>query len=109
MCPADGTGQPLRSGAVRELTPSERDWLEVRRYLQEHRHDLAVRAAEEFPASARMAGTPLLAAPGWLPAVPVPLSDISLELTAAADGAAGTPGPPGTRRRYPSGPTGPAT
>jgi hypothetical protein len=101
MCPADGTGQPLRSGAVRELTPSERDWLEVRRYLQEHRHDLAVRAAEEFPASARMAGTPLLAAPGWLPAVPVPLSDISLELTAAADGAAGTPWPPGDAAALP--------
>ena len=94
MRPADGTGQPLGSGAVRELTPSERDWLEVRRYLQEHRHDLAVRAAEEFPASARMAGTPLLAAPGWQPAVPVPLSDISLELTAAPDGAAATPWPP---------------
>jgi len=94
MCPADGTGQPLGSGAVRELTPSERDWLEVRSYLQEHRHALAVRAAQEFPAAARIAGTPLLAASGWQPAVPVPLPDISLELTAAADGAAATPWPP---------------
>ena len=113
MCPADRTGQPLGSGAVRELTPSEREWLEVRSYLQEHRHDLAARAAEEFPASARMAGTPLLTAPGWQPAVPVPLPDISLELTAAADGAAAnpwTPWPPGNAAlperadgtRYPS-------
>ena len=95
MCPADGTGQALGSGAVRALTPSEREWLEVRSYLQEHRHDLALQAAEEFPAAARIAGTPLLAASGWQPAVPVPLPDISLMLTAAADGAAATPWPPG--------------
>jgi len=101
MCPADGTGQPLRSGAVRALTPSEREWLEVRSYLQEHRHDLAARAAEEFPASARIAGTPLLAASGWQPAVPVPLPDISLELAAAADGAAATAWPPGDAAALP--------
>ena len=73
MCPADGTGQPLGSGAVRAPTPSEREWLGVRSYLQEHRHELALQAAEEFPAAARIAGTPLLAASGWQPAVPVPL------------------------------------
>ena len=82
--PVDGTSQPLRADPVRALTSSERDWLEVRSYLQEHRYDLAVRAAGEFPAAARMAGTPLLSAAGWQPAVPVPLLDISLELTAAA-------------------------
>ncbi len=103
MCPADGTGQPLGSGAVRALTPSEREWLEVRSYLQEYRHELALQAAEEFPAAARIAGTPLLAASGWQPAVPVPLRDISLELTAAADGAAAapTPWPPGDATALP--------
>jgi len=93
MCPAGRIGQPLGSGAVRALTPSEREWLEVRSYLQDHRHDLAARAVEQFPVSARIAGTPLLAAPGWQPAVPVPLPDISLELTAAPDAAAATPTP----------------
>jgi hypothetical protein len=69
---------------ARPLTLSERDWLTVRSYLTEHRHDLAVDAAEDFPPASRVAGTPLLAAPGWQPPVPVPLRDISLELTDAA-------------------------
>ncbi|MBV9093075.1 MAG: hypothetical protein JO132_04230 [Streptosporangiaceae bacterium] len=58
---------------------SQRDWLEVRRYLQEHRYDLTARAAAGHPAAARVAGTPLLAAPGWLPPAPVPLQDIRLD------------------------------
>jgi hypothetical protein len=62
------------------LTTSERDWLTVRSYLAEHRYDLAVAAAQDYPAERRLAGTPLLAAPGWLPPAPVPLRDISLEL-----------------------------
>jgi hypothetical protein len=66
--------------AVETLTTSERDWLAVRSYLAEHRHDLAVTAAEDYPPDRRMAGTPLLAAPGWLPPAPIPLRDITLEL-----------------------------
>jgi hypothetical protein len=62
------------------LTTSERDWLTVRSYLTEHRYDLAVAAAQDYPPDRRMAGTPLLSAPGWLPSAPVPLQDISLEL-----------------------------
>jgi hypothetical protein len=65
------------------LTPSERAWLTVRSYLVEHRYDLAVAAAEDFPPDRRMAGTPLLAAPGWQPPAPVPLGDIRLELSDA--------------------------
>jgi hypothetical protein len=68
---------------ARVLTPSERDWLTVRGYLAEHRYELAVGAAEDYPPARRLAGTPLLAAPGWLPSPPVPLQDIALEL---ADG-----------------------
>jgi len=66
--------------AAGTLSTSERDWLTVRSYLTEHRYDLAVAAAEDYPPDRRMAGTPLLAAPGWLPPAPVPLQDISLEL-----------------------------
>ena len=75
--------------AARVLT--EDDWRRERAYLQEHRYDLAMEAAGEFAAERRVAGTPLLAAPGWQPAKPVPLRDIKLELTPAP--AAGPPGP----------------
>ena len=50
---------------ARTLTPSERDWLAVRSYLSEHRHELADAAAGDYPPGRRVAGTPLLAAPGW--------------------------------------------
>ena len=69
--------------ATRSLTASQRDWLRVRSYLQEHRYDLAVDAAGDYSADRRVAGTPLLAAPGWQPAEPVPLAAVGLELTSA--------------------------
>ena len=69
--------------ATRSLTASERDWLAVRSYLSEHRHGLALDAAGDYPADRRLAGTPLLAAPGWQPAEPVPLPAVGLELTSA--------------------------
>jgi len=71
--------------ASRALTASEQDWLRVRSFLQVHRYELAADAAGDYPADRRVAGTPLLAAPGWQPAVPVPLRDITLEFTALAD------------------------
>ena len=79
--------------SARALTASERDWLTVRSYLIGHRYELAVDAAAEFPPAARVAGTPLLAAPGWRPPVPIPLQDISLELSdaPAAEVEAGPP------------------
>ena len=61
------------------LTASQRDWLRVRSYLGEHRHALAVDAAGDYPDERRVAGTPLLAAPEWQLAEPVPLHDIELE------------------------------
>ena len=60
------------------LTASEREWLRVRSYLQEHHHDLAVHAAEEFPRDRKIAGTPLLGVPEWGPAVPIPLQSIDV-------------------------------
>ena len=60
-------------------TTSERDWLTVRSYLTEHRYDLAVAAAQDYPPDRRVAGTPLLSAPGWLPPAPVPLRDSSAD------------------------------
>ena len=63
------------------LTVSQAEWLRVRSYLQEHRHALALDAAGDYPDHRKIAGTPLLAAPGWQPAGPVPLQDIGLEFT----------------------------
>ena len=59
-------------------TASELEWLRINAYLQEHRHELALRAANGYPADARVAGTPLLAAPSWLPSQPVPLERVRL-------------------------------
>ena len=67
-----------------QLTAGQRDWLRVRAYLQEHRHQLSLDAAADYPAHRGIAGTALLTSPGWLPAAPVALADITLEFTAAA-------------------------
>jgi hypothetical protein len=71
------------SQAPGELTSGQRDWLRVRSYLQQHRHELALAAADEQPAESKIAGTPLLAVPGWQPARPVPIRDISLDFSPA--------------------------
>ena len=79
------------------LTASQDDWLRVRSYLREHRYALAVDAAGDYPAGSRVDGTPLLAAPEWQPAEPVPLHDVELEFIPrprpAAAGAGPGPGP----------------
>jgi hypothetical protein len=72
--------------AARPLTSSELDWLRVRSYLQQHRHDLAAAAADDYPAGTKVDGTPFLATPGWRPSGPVPLQDISLALRTADSG-----------------------
>jgi len=76
----------------RQLTDSEQQWLRVRNYLREHRYDLAVSAARDYPESATVEGTPLLSTPTWLPEAPIPLDDIKLHYTpgAAFGGITGT-------------------
>ena len=62
-----------------ERTRSEDQWLLVNAYLHQNRHDLAVRAADDYQPAARVAATPLLAAPAWRTSAPVPLDGIRLE------------------------------
>jgi hypothetical protein len=62
------------------LTSDQRDWLRVRSYLLQHRYELALEAAAEYPAGSKIVGTPLLTLPGWQPSAPVPIQDITLEL-----------------------------
>jgi hypothetical protein len=71
-----------RAGTDR--TPSETEWLRVNDYLKRHRYELAVRAAKGYPSDASVAGTPLLAAPSWLPPRPVPLDEVSLTFSRVA-------------------------
>ena len=67
-------------GPDAERTASEREWLRVYTYLRDNRYELAVRAADAYPPGLKVAGTPLLAAPSWLPRVPVPLGEVTLSL-----------------------------
>ncbi|MET1073126.1 MAG: XRE family transcriptional regulator, partial [Umezawaea sp.] len=60
------------------MTTRTEQWLQVRAHLVAHRHALAVRAAAEYPEIVKVAATPLLADPSWLPPEPVPLAGIGL-------------------------------
>jgi hypothetical protein len=57
---------------------SQEHWLRVRGYLNARRHELAAAARDLYPPSWRVAGTPLLARPEWLPGTPVPLDEVML-------------------------------
>ncbi len=57
---------------------TQQQWLRERSYLNAHRHELAQLTRELYPACWRVAGTPLLARPEWLPAAPVPLAAVAL-------------------------------
>jgi hypothetical protein len=67
--------EPGRDGAV---TRSQDDWTRVRGFLNRRRHELGRAAQQLYPPSWRVAGTPLLARPQWLPGAPVPLEQVAL-------------------------------
>jgi hypothetical protein len=58
--------------------PTQERWRYVRRHLNGHRHDLALLAAELYPSSWRIAGSPLLARGEWVPAMPIALEHVQL-------------------------------
>jgi hypothetical protein len=60
-------------------TPSEEQWIRVNDFLRDNRYSLAVEAARAYPEAARLAGTPLLSAPGWRLPKPVPLASVRLD------------------------------
>jgi len=57
---------------------SQERWLRARRFLNAGRHQLAGSAQDLYPAAYRVAGTPLIARPGWLAETPVPLDLVTL-------------------------------
>jgi hypothetical protein len=69
------THEPSADDAVRR---SQQDWLRVRGFLNRRRHELSQAAQDLYPQSWRVAGTPLLSRPEWLPAAPVPLDRVVL-------------------------------
>ncbi len=69
------THEPAAGDAVRR---SQQHWLQVRGFLNRRRHELSRAAQDLYPRSWRVAGTPLLARPEWLPATPVPLDQVVL-------------------------------
>ena len=60
------------------------DWLATRKRLRANRYELAVAAAADYPDVPKVAGTPLLTEPAWVPPAPIPLSDVDITLTAAS-------------------------
>ncbi|WP_018504232.1 hypothetical protein [Parafrankia discariae] len=74
------------------VTAEEREWLRVRGELKRRRYPLAVLAAREYPPTARVVGTPLLAAPGWIPPEPVPIDAVMIDLDPGREPPAGMTG-----------------
>jgi hypothetical protein len=62
------------------LTNSEKQWLQVREYLDAHRFELGRDAAAAYPDVKRLGPTPLLAPAPWVPATPVSLDSVQLDL-----------------------------
>ncbi|ONH56922.1 transcriptional regulator [Frankia sp. CcI49] len=88
-------GEAPRGGASREArTAGEREWARVRGELRRRRFELALTAAQEYPAASRVAGTPLLAAPRWIPPRPLHLADVAIDLDPGTTAPTGSrPGP----------------
>ena len=51
----------------RELTESQREWIRVREYLMAQRHELGRQAVDLYADTLKVADTPLLSRPDWLP------------------------------------------
>jgi transcriptional regulator with XRE-family HTH domain len=67
-------------GASQEIAASRMEWRRQRRWLNNHRSELAQLAVGLYPAEQRVPRTPLIAPAEWLPAAPIELGAISLDL-----------------------------
>lgn len=63
-----------------EVAASWMEWRTQRRWLNRHRSELARLAVELYPAEQRVPRTPLIAPGEWLPAAPIELAAVGLEL-----------------------------
>jgi hypothetical protein len=76
----DGSVTPAPPSVRDPLTDSERKWLRVREFLDDKRFGLGRGAARLYPDHPTVGPTPLLTARRWMPAAPVRLSDLTLDL-----------------------------
>jgi hypothetical protein len=74
----DDVPEDAPGGLSNPVRRSQEDWQAVRRFLNTSRYELSLTAQDLYPPAWRVAGTPLLARPGWLPAAPVPLDQVTL-------------------------------
>ncbi len=90
----------------RELTESQREWIRVREYLVAHRHELGQQAVDLYADMLKVADTPLLSRPDWLPPEPIPLPDIYLTFAPDEPDTGITPDDPATDSVLPVRPDG---
>lgn len=64
--------------AARHTTDTPEHWREVRRLLNQHRHELAGVTSPLYPGARRVATSPLLCCHQWVPGVPVELDRVML-------------------------------
>lgn len=63
-----------------EIAASRMAWRAERRWLNAHRSDLARLAVELYPPEQRLPGAPLITATDWMPAEPIELMSVGLDL-----------------------------
>ncbi|MFC4053407.1 hypothetical protein ACFOY4_27290 [Actinomadura syzygii] len=82
------------------MDPGERRWRDERATLNASRGRLGEAATALYPDVPRVAGTPLLCRPGWIPDTPIPLDGIRLEWDARPESPAVADPPDGLPPGY---------
>ncbi|HET9257307.1 MAG TPA: helix-turn-helix transcriptional regulator [Pseudonocardiaceae bacterium] len=82
LSPEDLGLSPGRSRAELDgaVAVDQARWRQQRRWLNQHRSELARLAAKVYPPEHRVPGTPLIAGPGWIPDEPAELRSLRLTL-----------------------------
>lgn len=77
--PGEAISAPLRGHVlVGEVQQGVDEWRQVRKALNHRRPQLAKTAASFYTEAERIAGTPLITSPAWMPAGPVDLAAVKL-------------------------------
>src|SRR5207244_4050495 len=63
-----------------KVVEAQARWRAERRWLNQHRGELARLAVDLYPAEERVPGTPLIGGPGWMPSGPMELRTLRLGL-----------------------------
>jgi DNA-binding XRE family transcriptional regulator len=77
---ADSVRPAVSVDEAAAVAASHGRWRAQRHWLNKHRSELAKCAVQLYPAEHRLAGTPLIARPDWIPGEPVDLDEVELTL-----------------------------